>query len=316
MKKISIILLAFTVVFNSGCMKDKGFDNQEYGIKDPAGSPDGVGFNLLNLSNYVKNVGLVLQDTPQNIDSNSVIMSFIAEAPTTKDIHVSVAINDAIIDDYNTANGTTIVPLDPSLYTIQNATVTIPAGSKNGYVMINIPSTVSIDPSISYGMALQITDVDNGCVVASNMNKVLFLLAIKNIYDGDYVSNGFFYHPTAPRPIVDRVKAAFTNSATSVAIELGDLGGNGYYAVLDVDPISNDITVSPFPNSVTPPVFMFTAGLPDTHPSGNPTGYTPQWANSSECNNVYDPATLSFKVRYGYAGVTGYRVTEEIITRQ
>ena len=77
---------------------------------------------------------------------------------------------------------------------------------------------------------------------------------------------------------------------------------------MDVDPITNNITIRDYPGSVT--TIDFGAGLPTTNP-----GYTPVFTRSAECNNVYDPATKEFKVRYGYMGGTGYRVTEEIIKK-
>ena len=48
MKKITLLALAAITMVSTGCLKDKGFENQEYGIKDPSSSPAGIGFNLLN----------------------------------------------------------------------------------------------------------------------------------------------------------------------------------------------------------------------------------------------------------------------------
>lgn len=44
-KSLSLLLVAIAIA-GTGCLKDKGFDNHEYGINDPDGSPAGVGFNL------------------------------------------------------------------------------------------------------------------------------------------------------------------------------------------------------------------------------------------------------------------------------
>ena len=225
-----------------------------------------------------------------------------------EDIHIKVAVDPTILDDYNTENGTTIPALDADKYTVVTDAV-IPAGQQYAPVKITIPSTMGISADNSYAIGLKIISADAGYVIASNMNKTLVEIVIKNQYDGDYISNGYFYHPSAPRGITDRPKTLATVNATSVWTELGDLGGSGYFAIFDVDPATNKITIRQNPGSVA--VVDFGTGLPSTNP-----GYTAQWANSAECNNVYDPATESFKVRYGYVGGTGYRVTEEIIVKE
>jgi hypothetical protein len=187
-------------------------------------------------------------------------------------------------------------------------TVTIPAGKQNGAVTVTVPNTTNIDPNNSYALAFKVVSVDGDAQIAANMTKVLLVINIKNIYDGDYTSNGYFYHPSAPRAITNRPKSLYTINATSCAVELGDLGASGYFAIFDVDAATNAVTILDYPGSVA--TVSFGSGLPTTSP-----GYTPQWSRSAECNNVYDPAAQEFKVRYGYVGATGYRVTEECIKR-
>ncbi len=308
MKKISIVLLTALVVFNSSCLKDKNFDNQVIGIKDPGASYPGVGFNLDGGVNFKRTVGLEISTSPQVLDPNSMTVGLYLGTVATKDVHVKVAYDPTILDDYNTANGTTILELDPTLYTIATTDLVIPAGKQNASITITVPSTQNISPDNSYGIGFKIISVDAGYTIASNMTKTLVEVVIKNQYDGDYTSNGYFYHPSVPRAITDRAKTLSTMTATSCMVELGDLGSSGYFAILDVDPVTNNITITDYPGSVA--TIDFGAGLPDTNP-----GYTAQWARSAECNNVYDPATKSFKVRYGYMGSTGYRVTEEIIEK-
>lgn len=309
MKRISFMALAVLLISQTSCLKDKGFDNQEYGIKDPSSaSAVGIGFNLLNKTNYKRTVGVLISDQPQQIDGDAVMLALYSSSKADKDIHVKVAVDPTILDDYNTANGTTIPPLSASDYTIVTDAV-IPAGQQYAPVKITIPSTVGISADNSYGIGLKILSADAGYTIASNMNKTLVEVVIKNQYDGDYISNGYFYHPSAPRGITERPKTLATVNATSVWTELGDLGGAGYFAIFDVNPATNAVTVRQYPGSVS--IVDFGAGLPTTSP-----GYTAQWANSSECNNIYDPATESFKVRYGYVGGTGYRVTEEILVKE
>ncbi len=135
-------------------------------------------------------------------------------------------------------------------------------------------------------------------------------LPVINKYEGTYTANGYFYHPSSPRDIAGMNKYLSSSDANSVTVELGDLGGSGYFALLTVNS-DNSLTITPAPGAAGAPYTMFTSGLPTSNP-----GYTAQWSGSSSCNNRYDPATKTFYVRYGYLGGTGWRVTEEKIVKQ
>lgn len=308
MKKISIVLLTALVVFNSSCLKDKNFEDQIVGIKNPGNAYPGVGFNLEGNVNFKRTVGFEISSSPQTLDPNAVTVGLYLGTAATKDVHVKVAYDPTILDDYNTQNGTSIQELDAALYTIATTDLVIPAGKQSVAISITIPSTVNISPDNTYGIGFKIISVDAGYTIAANMTKTLVEVVIKNQYDGEYTSNGYFYHPALPRAITERAKTMYTMTATSCAVELGDLASSGYFAILDVDPVTNDITIVDYPGSIS--TIDFGAGLPDTNP-----GYTAAWARSAECTNVYDPATKEFKVRYGYMGGTGYRVTEEVIQK-
>jgi len=308
MKKITLLALAAIVMVGTGCLKDKDFENQKYGIKDPgAGSAQGVGFNLQNKTNFKRTIGVVITDQPQEVDGDAVMLALYAGSKAPKDIHIKVAVDTSILFGFNRENGTEIDTLPTDKFTIVTDAV-IPAGQQYAPVKITIPSTQGISPDRSYGIALKIVSVDGGYTVSSNMAKTLVEIVIKNEYDGEYMANGFFYHPSAPRPIEELPKTLSTVNATSVAVDLGDLGPAGYYAIFDTDPVTHNVTIRQFPGSVA--LVDFGTGLPSTSP-----GYTPQWANSAECNNIYVPSEQAFKVRYGYVGGTGYRVTEEIIEK-
>lgn len=312
MKKIKFLtlLLVAIAVTGTGCLKDKGYDNQQYGINDADASPAGVGFTLG--VNFFNNTGLTLTDQPQLVDSAVVTISLLSGKPATTDVVVKVQVDPALLTDYNAANSTNIIPLDPALYNISTVDVVIPAGKTKGIIEINVPSTTTLDPNETYGLGFRILSVDGGYVIASNERTILLSIAIRNIYDGRYTSNGYVYHPSVPRAIVDRAKTLSTINATTVVCELGDLGGANYRAYFNVDPITNLVTITPAAGAAGGTYYQFDAGFPTIAPGPL---YTPQWARSAECNNLYDPNTKEFKVRYGYIGGTGFRITEEVIKR-
>jgi hypothetical protein len=299
--KLSFFGVAMTVAFSS-CLKDKGFDNGDYGIqvieKKGVSLPQSVAGSV--------DYGLLSSDVPQLLASPVVALETIGAQ--SSDVTVQFALKPSLVDaDPN------LTLLPASAYT-SNLTATIKAGTLLDTLEITIPRASDLDPTLTYGLGLELVSASNGFTVASNMKEVLIRITIKNIYDGEYTSNGYFYHPTAARAITNRPKTLATTGPNSVEVELGDLGGSGYFAIFTVDPGTGALTISQAPGST--PIAIFTSGLPAQNLDGTPTGFTAAWPNAAQCNNVYDPATHEFRVRYGYpGGASGqiYRVTEEII---
>ena len=185
MKKIlssSLILAAFAVAF-TGCLKDKGFDNHTYGINDPDTQPPGVGFPLG--ANAKNTVGLDAGVGTNQAINDYVFVNLEAGSPAKSDVHVTLVLNDAIRVAYNLANGTNIVAMPPAFFNVA-LNVTIPAGSTGGQVPFNIPSTIPLDPSNSYGVGFTITSVDGGYRIASNLKNLFLEFTLKNKYDGKY----------------------------------------------------------------------------------------------------------------------------------
>jgi hypothetical protein len=201
--------------------------------------------------------------------------------------------------------------LPASSYSLNSVTVTVPAGTNvSDAIKITFPNAGTLDATQSYGIGFKITTVDQGYTIAKNMSTIVIAINIKNQYDGKYDAVGYLYHPSAPRA-VDEEKDVITINATTSQVFLGDLGLGGFVAWFTVDPVTNAVTITAAPGAASAPYTMFTSGLPTSNP-----GYTAAWAGSATSNNTYDPATKTFKVRYGYMGATGWRVTEEHITLQ
>jgi len=299
--KLCFFGVAMTVAFSS-CLKDKGFDNGDYGIqvieKKGVSLPQSIAGSV--------DIGLLSSDAPQILAAPIVTLETIGAQ--SSDVTVQFALKPELV---SADPDLTLLPA--SAYTT-NLTATIKAGTLLDTLEITVPRASDLDPNLTYGIGLELVSASNGFTVASNMKEVLIRITVKNIYDGDYTSNGYFYHPTAARAITNRAKSLTTTGPNSVQAELGDLGGSGYFAIFTVDPGTGALTISQAPGST--PIAIFTSGLPAQNLDGTQTGFTAAWPNAAQCNNVYDPATHEFRVRYGYpGGASGqiYRVTEEII---
>lgn len=304
------VIVFMSLIAGFGCVKDDGFDSNSYGIKDPGNTPgvlfqqskvDANGVQLPNLN------GIFQVATSQTITT---LVKIAAPEAVSSDLTIGISLNNALVD------GTGLTVMDPALYSVPSE-VTIPAGEKFTYLEVTIPDASTLDLTLKYGLGFTISSVGQNYTIASNLKDVVIGIVVKNKYDADYdFVGGFFYHPSSPRSQPNSssgtVKELRTFSPTAVTCALGDLGGAGYYVLLDVDPITNKVTITPDPgHPTTPPIQQFDDALPDTNP-----GYTPQWERSAECNNTYDPATKTFYLRYGYVGGTGFRVTEEILVSQ
>jgi hypothetical protein len=296
-RKINLSIACAALAFAlTGCLKDKGFENGEYGVpvveKKAISIPQAVNGTIA--------AGIFSIVEPQTIAAP--IYALEAINPLSSDVNVQFALKPSLVA---ADPDLTLLPADK--YQI-NLSGKIKAGKYVDTLKIIVPDASGLDPTQTYALGLELVSADNGCQIAANMKEVVIKIVIKNIYDADYTSNGYFYHPTAARTIEDLHKTAATVGPNSVLVDLGDLGP-GFQAIFTIDPATNELTITPG-NAGTPAIVMFTSGLPASTP-----GYTAQWARSAECNNTYDPVTKSFKVRYGYMGGSGYRVTEEIITR-
>lgn len=312
-RKVNILFLLLSIGFlgSVGCVKDDGFDNNEYGIKDPGSNP-GVLFQQSKVDangNQIPNLsGIFSVNTSQTIQT---LVKIAASGTVSSDLRIGITLNNDLL----ATSGLTT--LDPSQYQVPTEVV-IPAGEKYAYLVVTIPDASVLDLSLKYGLGFTISSLsDNGYTIAGNLQDVVVGVIIKNQYDAVYdFVGGYFYHPSSPRAQPNSssgdTKTLTSFSPTQVVSPLGDLGSLGYYVLLDVDPVTNKVTITPDPgHPSTPPIEQFDDALPDFNP-----GYTPQWDRSSECTNRYDPATKTFYLRYAYVGGTGYRVTEEILVAQ
>lgn len=303
--KLSFFGVAMTVAFSS-CLKDKGFDNGEYGIQ----VIEKKGVSLPQAPKGAINVGILSSDAP--VILKGPIFALESIGAHSSDVTVQFALKPELVA---AEPGLTLLPA--SAYTT-NFTTTIKAGQLLDTFELVIPRSSNLDASVTYGLGLELISASNGFQIASNMKEILVRITIKNIYDGEYTSNGYFYHPSSPRAITNRPKTLSTTGPNSVLVELGDLGGLDYFSIFTVDPTSGVLSIAPAPGTATPALPLYTSGLPALNLDGSPTLYASAWPNAAQCNNVYDPATKEFRVRYGYGGGGSgqiLRITEEIIKK-
>jgi hypothetical protein len=247
MKRIflSSVLFASLGLLLTGCLKDKGFDNGEYGINDPDTQPPGVGFPLAASAKYT--VGLDVSATAQVVN-DVVYVNLESGSPAPADVQITLTLNDALRTAYNTTNGTNILALSSTLYNVAT-TMTIPAGARNVQIPITVSNTTGLDPNASYGVGITISDVSGNYTIARNLKNLLLEFTIKNKYDGKYQLTGFHNRPGLDLPY-DETVLMITSGPSSVYMFWPALGaaahplngGTTYYGSFTANFIFNPTT--------------------------------------------------------------------------
>ncbi len=188
MKKILTItsLLAFCAVIFSSCLKDKGFNNNEYGINLNNGSAPAVEFIKGNSAKTTFGV---------NVDPGTQIVELVVlytgDVAPSSDLSVGIVVDNTLLTAYNTTNSTSIL-LPPAGSVTVPTTVVIPAGQRFANLKIAINNTTVLDPNKEYGFGVKIASVSNGVKLTSNLNQVFVSFTVKNKYDGVYSVTGTY----------------------------------------------------------------------------------------------------------------------------
>lgn len=226
MKKIFLNFLLLLVMASAftGCLKDKGFDSNEYGINNPGSGTAGVGFPLAAKAKAT--AGLDVSGTAQVVN-NIVYVNLNSADAAPADITITLEVKSAeIVNAYNAKNGTSIQVIDPSLYSV-SLNLVIPAGQRNVQVPINVPSTLTLDPNKSYGLGLRIASVTGNFLIADNMRDLLVEFTIKNKYDGRYRLTGYHNRPTLDFPYDTEIHMV-TAGPNAVAFYWPEAGSVGH----------------------------------------------------------------------------------------
>lgn len=183
-------LLAFCALTFSSCLKDKGFENNEYGINLNDGSPAAVGFLRGALAKTSFGV-----DVDPGTQFGELVVSYTGEVAPSADVTLTLSIDNSLIAAYNTANSGTIQAL-PAAGSNVPTTFVIPAGQRFAKLKVGVVNTTVLNPNIEYGVGIRITAVSGGVKIASNLEKILVTFNIKNKYDGKYSLTFSNYHPS------------------------------------------------------------------------------------------------------------------------
>lgn len=287
MKKLVLYsFLASGLAFGlSSCLKDDEHFTDFQNVGAVAEIPSSAFYGVED------NQGIPIQTTPTTYSFDVNIAS---PNPPSQDVTVTLTLDKATLDAYNAADTTRHYQILPaSLYQLSSLTTTVKAGTRLAPIQLTFYSSTDKVPDptayndAEYALPFKITSATNNVTVSSNYGTKIIFVKIKNQYDGDYHSVGYFTHPVATSSRkIDRDKTLNTVDLTTVQTEFADLGGSGWSMNLRVN-ADNTVTLIP-------------------------KGSTPATANQIGINK-YDPATQTFTLNYQYPGSGGNRVITEVI---
>lgn len=176
------LILSITV---TSCLKDKAFDNGDIQ------SLHGSNVKVISIAVFVSSQANFLAAAYDASANDTVINLIPVElgGPTAapQDIHVTLAQNDQLVNDYDSANGTSYVPAPSSVFTVVNtgSVVVIPKGSRTGYLQIKFIPNDFISAGYALGYTIQ-SVAEPGYTISGNLNNGIVAIGIKNKYDGQY----------------------------------------------------------------------------------------------------------------------------------
>lgn len=283
MKKIlvfaSFVFLTSTLV---GCLKDKGYDNEEYGIQ----IKDVIGVSLPEAPNSPILGSLNAATTPQILSTN---ISLESASPASSDVTIQLVSSPTLVASAGYEGmpaGSFSLP----------ASVVIKAGTKLATINVTVNNATVLDLTKIYGIGISIASVSpSGITIASNMKSLVLAFSIKNKYDGVYRLKGQFFHPTAapsyPTFNTELVEMR-TTGPNSVKMYCKISGITGFYhpwtattggaftafasqePEYTINPTTNVVTVQ---NSFVGAATFYTMGM-----GFNNAGYNSRWDNTSK----------------------------------
>ncbi len=273
-KFLGSLFLLTSIVSISSCEKD-------YVFGDIEPNTDRV---LVEFTDSKNSGQLAINFGTQWVSTKLTEVRFNPRSKITQDAVVKYRLNNTIIADYNSANGTNFQTLPSGSYTIEATELTLSESDRGKGIPIKVlPSAIA---GGAYALGLSISSTSYG-EINPIAHDVLVFVQVKNDYEGLYHSTGqrtIYNGPTLASGIasiadIDDDKYLYTIDQTTVETDVADLIGGGYM-FLEVDPITNKVTVMP---STVSPTFLL--------------------SNNGPC--TYDPNTKTFTLEYKYFNGAG-----------
>ena len=184
--QLPLILTLTLSIAAVSCLKDKAYDN---GTIQSGSQGSGQDTKVISLGITVSSTSNFLQASFQITGSDTTVDLIPVElggtADASADIHVTLTVDDSLLEAYNNANGTNFVDASSVATILNNGVVTIPKGSRIGYLQVTFNASNLL--AENYALPVKITSVaEPGYTISGNLNTGIVAIGPKNQYDGMY----------------------------------------------------------------------------------------------------------------------------------
>lgn len=190
-----------------GCLKDKSYNNGSIqSLRNAGGTNQNVVEIQLTATSTVNFLLTAFEATNTDTVFNLIPVVLASPGVAKEDVNVTLVLNPTLLTDYNAANGTNYTPAPTGIYTILNANnvVTIPAGSRVGYLKIKFKPVDFLGHEYAFGYSIGSID-KQGYLISGNLQNGIAAIGIKNKYDGRYELRGFHNRPGLDLPYDETV---------------------------------------------------------------------------------------------------------------
>jgi hypothetical protein len=300
MKKINFnhIWLMLALSFSlTACLKDKGWENGEYGSVRNTDGERFVSMGLGGLNNFAKS-SILINTTSADVKTVEIVVNLDVAEPTAQTIKIGV--DNSLIATYNAANNKNFQPVTSDMYKFAATEIVIPAGELTGKTTMEIYQN-KFDPSKSYLIPVTIIEAP-GAKLSSNLNTRYFNI-IGNPLAGSYSwtyrryqqadtsgapnGGGSFVNQTVTIPPVSETVLLFPDSYTQTFI---NPTGGFLLSFKNTNGVLSNFTVTLDAKSLADyPGAGFTLGKGATLLSANIVG---------DATTQYKGSTFSFYIQY------------------
>lgn len=183
MKNVKIVA-AFLIagICMQSCLKDDAFDNGALQAVASQGNDPKVIELKVAAENNTNFVSIAIDNSEDATTIDFIPVQLATADAAAEDIQVNVALDPALVDEYNLANGTGYIDLDAALYEIVNPVVTIPKGTRTGFVQVRLKPSDIIGQDVAIGFRIE-SIVQSGYTISGNFGTAVGSLVTKNAYD-------------------------------------------------------------------------------------------------------------------------------------
>lgn len=285
--KWSLALPLLLLVMLTGCLKDKDFDDQKYGLISQQSKA--VGFIAAPSSPVV--IGITGQSGTVTVDGPMITINGTAQAASAKTSIV-------LVEDASLVTTAGLTPLPTGTYSINTKNPSIEAGdSLTSQLRISVDKSDQLDPNLTYGVGYRIQSVDQGYGISRNMSTIVIGFAIKNKYDGVYTLNG--YHNRVPYNFPYETEMELRTVGPN-AVAFFYVGENSYGHPIGVGPNNS---LSWYGADISPVIeFDLTSNLVTNVYNSTSAVSVTMFTGAGSRTSKFNPADRSITVDWNYSG--------------